>query len=66
MFARFLRQNRVKVLELIAASTIVQMRIDSAALLDAIATDEELLFSDLTQRCLVLAGVEAATGAQMA
>lgn len=66
VFARFLRQNRVKVLELIAASTIVRMRIDSAALLDAIATDEELLFSDLTQRCLVLAGVEAATGAQMA
>jgi asparagine synthase (glutamine-hydrolysing) len=62
VFARFLRQNRAAVLELIAASSLVRSRVHFPALLNAIAADEELLFSDLTQRCLVLAGVEAATG----
>ncbi len=62
VFARFLRQNRGQILELIAASSIVAARIRPAQLIEAIAADEELLFSDLTQRCLCLAGLEAATG----
>ena len=65
-FARFLRQNRAEVLELIAASTVVGARVRTGALIDAIAADEELLFSDLVQRCLCVAGVEAATGLTLA
>ena len=61
-FARFLRQNREQVLELIAASTVVRARLRTGVLIDAIVADEELLFSDLVQRCLCLAGVEATTG----
>ncbi len=61
-FARFLRQNRAQVLELITASSVVRARLETGALIDAIAADEELLFSDLVQRCLCVAGVEAATG----
>ena len=62
VFARFLRQNRAHVLELIAASQIVRASVHSSKLMDAIAADEELLFSGLVQRCLCLAGLEATTG----
>jgi asparagine synthase (glutamine-hydrolysing) len=66
VFARFMRHNRAEILALIAASSIVRARVDTAQLIAAITTDEELLFSDLTQRCLGLAGVEAATGLGLA
>jgi asparagine synthase (glutamine-hydrolysing) len=62
VFARFLRHNRTHVLELIAASKLVGSRVRTGRLMDAIAADEELLFSDLVQRCLCLAGLEATTG----
>lgn len=65
VFARFLRANRTSVLELIAASSLVRARVNAGSLIDAIARDEELLFSDLTQRCLCLAGLEATTGLQL-
>jgi asparagine synthase (glutamine-hydrolysing) len=62
VFARFLRQNRADVLEVIRASKLVRDRVHVDRLIEAIGHDEELLFSDLTQRCLCLAGLEAATG----
>ena len=61
-FGRFMRANRAKLLELIASSSMVRERVHAARLIDAIAHDDELLFSDLTQRCLVLAGLEASAG----
>lgn len=61
VFARFLRANRSNVMELIASSALLRARVNTCALVDAIARDEELLFSDLTQRCLCLAGLEATT-----
>lgn len=62
VFARFLRTNRNRALDLIAASCTLRTRVNVDALLDAIERDEEVLFSDLTQRCLCIAGLEAATG----
>lgn len=61
VFARFLRQNRIGVMALIAASRTLKTRVNVDVLLDAIARDEEVLFSDLTQRALCIAGLEAAT-----
>ncbi len=61
VFARFLRANRSSVLDLIASSLLLRARVNTRAFIDAIVRDEELLFSDLTQRCLCLAGLEATT-----
>ena len=65
VFARFMRQNRGSIMEVIAASSIVGSRVKRGALLAAIVRDDDILFSDLTQRCLVLAGIEAATGLRL-
>ena len=62
VFARFLRSNRMRVIELIASSQLLRARVRTDDLADALRRDEELIFSDLTQRCLCLAGLEAATG----
>ncbi len=62
VFARFLGANRARVIDLIAASRLLPARVKTHDLVDALRRDEELIFSDLTQRCLCLAGLEAATG----
>jgi asparagine synthase (glutamine-hydrolysing) len=63
VFGRFLRQNRAKVAGLIAASTIVKERVALNSYLQALNRSESCLESDLTQRLLCLAGLEAAMGA---
>jgi asparagine synthase (glutamine-hydrolysing) len=63
VFGRFLRQNRAKVAGLIAASSIVRERVDLNSYLQALTRSESCLESDLTQRLLCLAGLEAAMGA---
>jgi asparagine synthase (glutamine-hydrolysing) len=64
VFGRFLRHNRAKVAHLIASSSIVRERVNLNAYLKALTGSDSCLESDLTQRLLCLAGLEAAMGAK--
>jgi asparagine synthase (glutamine-hydrolysing) len=66
VYGRFMRHNRKAIAELIAASTLARARIDTGQLLHDIAHDDELLISDLTQRLLCVAGLEASMDMQLA
>jgi asparagine synthase (glutamine-hydrolysing) len=59
VYGRFFRANRARILELIAASRILGERIALAALLDAARESDAVLASNLMQRLLCIAGLEA-------
>jgi asparagine synthase (glutamine-hydrolysing) len=61
-FGRFLTANKSRVVEVIAASSMLRQRIDMARFLDDLGRDPELLYNDLTHRLLCLAALEATTG----
>ena len=59
VYGRFFRANRARILELIAASRILGECIALAPLLDAARESDGVLASNLVQRSLCIAGLEA-------
>jgi asparagine synthase (glutamine-hydrolysing) len=57
---RFLRHNRARVLELIAAAAILKEHIRVQELIEQASVSDAILESELTQRALCLAGLEVA------
>ncbi len=62
VYHRFLQNNRVQVLELLAASRLLPLRVDVRRLLDAAHRSDDYLECGLVQRMLCLAGLEQTMG----
>jgi asparagine synthase (glutamine-hydrolysing) len=62
VYGRFFRRNRARILELVAASKILRERISVGTLVDAARASHEVLSSELMQRSLCIAGLEATMG----
>ena len=65
-FGRFLTANKGRVVELIAASSMLRQRADMPTFLNDLSRDPELLYNDLTHRFLCIAALEATTGLTLA
>jgi asparagine synthase (glutamine-hydrolysing) len=59
VYGRFARHNRAALLELVAGSAVAGLFIDRSRYLDALRRQPDMLESPLTQRLIVLAGLEA-------
>ncbi len=59
VYGRFFRANRARILELVAASRVLGERVALSALIDAAHKSGGVLTSDLMQRSLCIAGLEA-------
>ncbi len=61
-YTPFLRNNRRALADMMRGSRLLATRIDVARVLAASETDEDLLFGELLQRMICLAGLEQAMG----
>lgn len=66
VFARFLRQNRSDVMDLLAGSNVLRARVQLDRVLDDLARDQELLYDDFMHRLVCVAGLDAAMGLTLA
>ena len=64
VYHRFLRANRMAVLDLLTASQLLPSRVNARAVVDAARRDDAVLDSVLLQRMLCIAGLEAGMGLQ--
>lgn len=62
VYHRFLQNNRVQVLDLVAGSRLLRERVDVPRMLDAARRDDRYLECGLLQRMFCLAGLEETTG----
>ena len=65
VYGRFLRSNRNELLDLVAASKALASRLDLAALVASARRHDEVLLSELMQRSICIAGIEAELGCEL-
>jgi len=65
VYGRFLRNNRNELLDLVAASRSLAARLDLAALVDLARMRDDVLLSELVQRSVCVAGLEAQLGCEL-